>query len=115
MPKLIVAIALFGLAATAASAHADSLDRPCTDKPESAYLPFTALSAKVAEQGYEIRGGKIKKTCGKFEVIDKTGKSAKLFVDPTSGAIVAGAGGETVGKADNGATESKADDEGEDD
>ena len=110
MRKLIIAISLFGVAGTMADAHAESLGRPCTDKPESAYLSLDALKAKVAEQGYEIRSGEIKNGCAEFYVVDKAGKRAELFLDPTSGVTVSGdaAKAETVGKADKEANESEA-------
>ena len=84
--------ALVGAAGVASAAHADSLGRPCTTNPEKDYLTLDALKAKVVEQGYKIRSGEIKKACGEFYVIDKAGKKAELFVDPTSGVIVAGGG-----------------------
>jgi hypothetical protein len=89
MRKLVILASLAVLAA-AGAARADSLGRPCTTKPEKDYLTLDALKAKVTEQGYQIRSGEIKKACGEFYVIDKNGKKAELFVDPTSGAIVAG-------------------------
>ncbi len=96
MRKLVILASFAVLAAAAGSARADSLGRPCTTKPEADYLTLDALKAKVAEQGYQIRSGEIKKACGEFYVIDKNGKKAELFVDPTSGAIVAG--GDSTGK-----------------
>ena len=95
MSKLIIAISLFGLAGMAVAAHAGSLGRPCTDKPQTAYLSLDALKAKVAEQGYEIRSGEIKNACGEFYVLDKAGKRAELFLDPTSGVILSGDLGRT--------------------
>ncbi len=50
MRTAFVLAALAGLAATAGAAHADSLGRPCTDRPESEYLNLDALKAKVVEQ-----------------------------------------------------------------
>ena len=111
MRKLVIAISLFAVAGTMAAAHAESLGRPCTDKPESAYLSLDALKTKVAEQGYEIRSGEIKNACAEFYVVDKAGKRAELFLDPTSGVTVSGdaAKAETVGKADKEANESETD------
>ena len=102
MRKLFIAVTLLGLAG-AAAAHAESFGRPCTDKPETAYLSLDALKAKLVEQGYEIRSGDIKNACGEFYVLDKAGKRAELFLDPTSGAVVSGdaARSETIGKAEN--------------
>ncbi|HTR13579.1 MAG TPA: PepSY domain-containing protein [Roseiarcus sp.] len=112
-----------GLIATtvaASAAHAESLGRPCTDKPESAYLSVDALKAKLAEQGFEIRNGEIKNACAEFYVLDKGGRRAELFLDPTSGVIISGepakseAKGETVGKAEKGGeTIGKAEKEGD--
>ena len=102
MRTLFIATALLGLTA-AAPGHAEGLGRPCTDKSESAYLSLDALKGKLAEQGYEVRKGNIKNACGEFYVIDKAGKRAEVFLDPTSGAIVSG-GAET---AENEAKEPK--------
>jgi hypothetical protein len=96
MRKLIILASLATLAA-AGAARADSLGRPCTTMPEKDYLTLDALKAKLTEQGYRVRRGEIKKACGEFYVLDKNGKKAELFVDPTSGAIVAG--GDSTGNA----------------
>jgi hypothetical protein len=90
MRKTVIFASLAALVGVAGAAHADSLGRPCTTKPEKDYLTLDALKAKVVEHGYKIRSGEIKKACGEFYVIDKNGKKAELFVDPTSGAIAAG-------------------------
>ena len=92
MRNLLLVSAVLGLGAVPGAAFADSLGRPCTDKPESEYLTLEALKAKVAEQGYQIRSGEIRKACGEFYVLDKNGKKAELFVDPTTGKIVSGGG-----------------------
>jgi len=96
MRTLIFAAALPLLAAPL-SAQADSLGRPCTDSPPSAYLSIDALRAKVIDQGYEIRRGEIRDACGEFYVLDKAGQRGELFVDPTSGTIVSG--GSSTGQA----------------
>lgn len=98
MRKLVILASLAAIAGGVGIAEAGSLGRPCTDKPASAYLPLDAISAKVAEQGYQIRDAKIKKTCGEIYVIDKTGKRGELFVDPSSGVIVAGGDSSGVAK-----------------
>ena len=100
MRKLIFIAGALAIASASGAARAESLGRPCTDKPESAYLSLDALRAKVMEQDYEIRSGAIKETCGEFYVLDKAGKRAELFIDPTTGAIVAG-GGQAAGEAAN--------------
>ena len=98
MRKLLIISGALALVGGASAAQADSLGRPCTDKPEGQYLSLDALKAKVVEQGYEIRSGSIKEACGEFYVLDKAGKRAELFLDPTTGAIVAG-GGQAAGEA----------------
>ena len=87
-------------ALAASAAQADSLGRSCTDKPEGQYLSLDALKAKVVEQGYEIRSGSIKEAYGEFDVLDKAGKRAELYLDPTNGVIVAG-GAQAAGEAAN--------------
>jgi hypothetical protein len=110
MRKLFIAVSLLCLSG-AAEAHAESLGRPCTDKLESAFLSLDTLKARLVEQGYEIRSGEIKNACGEFYVLDKAGKRAELFVDPTSGAVVSGdaaAKGEAVGRAEIEKSENEA-------
>jgi hypothetical protein len=102
MRKLFITLSLVGLAG-AAAAHAENLGRPCTDKPESAYLSLDALKTKLVEQGYEIRSGEFKNACGEFHVLDKLGQQTELFLDPTSGVVVSGGPvpGQAVGKIEN--------------
>jgi hypothetical protein len=100
MRKLLIISGALALIGGASAAQADSLGRPCTDKPEGQYLSLDTLKAKVVEQGYEIRSGSIKEACGEFYVLDKAGKRAELFLDPTTGIIVAG-GGQAAGEAAN--------------
>jgi hypothetical protein len=97
MRKWLILASVAAMVGAAGMARADSLGRPCTAKPATDYLSLDALKAKVAEQGYEIRSGEIKKACGEFYVLDMAGKKAELFVDPTSGVIVSG--GDASGKA----------------
>ena len=102
MRSLFLVSAVLGFAALPGAAFAEGLGRPCTDKPKSQYLTLEALKAKVAEQGYQIRSGEIRKACGEFYVLDKNGKKAELFVDPTTGKIVSGDGKGTTGMTDGG-------------
>jgi hypothetical protein len=73
-------------------AQAESLDRPCTSAPESQWLPLEALKAKVEAQGYKVQKAKLKAACGEIYALDKNGARTELFVDPTSGQIVAAEG-----------------------
>jgi hypothetical protein len=75
--------------AAATAAQAGSLDRPCTSAPQSQWLSMQALQAKVEQLGYKVQKAKLKKACGEFYTIDSGGKKVELFLDPTSGAIVA--------------------------
>ena len=70
-------------------AEAGSLDRPCTSAPEAQWLSLDALKAKVEAQGYTVQKAKLKGACGELYARDKTGARIELFVDPTSGDIVA--------------------------
>lgn len=74
--------------ASASAAQASSLGRPCTTAPQAQWLSVQALQAKVEAQGYKVQKAKVKKACGEFYTIDKTGAAVELFVDPTSGDIV---------------------------
>lgn len=84
----IITAALVGLIA-AATAQASSLGRPCTSAPESQWLSLDALKAKAEAQGYKVQKTKLKAACGEIYAIDRNGARTELFVDPTSGDIVA--------------------------
>ncbi len=84
----IVTAALIGLGGISA-AQANSLDRPCTTAPQSSWLSLDALKAKAEAQGYKVQKAKIKAACGEIYALDATGGRVELFLDPTSGDIVA--------------------------
>jgi hypothetical protein len=88
MRKIIILAAVAASFAATGIAQASGDGRPCTDRPVSEYLSLDALKAKVAEQGYEVRRGKVEKGCAEMYVVDKAGRKAELFLDPTNGAIV---------------------------
>jgi hypothetical protein len=85
---VIAAAALVSMSAVSI-AQAGSLGRPCTTAPESQWLPLEALKAKVEAQGYKVQKAKLKAACGEIYALDKNGARTELFVDPTSGQIVA--------------------------
>ena len=85
---IIAAAALVSISAFA-TARAESLGRPCTTAPESQWLSLEALKAKVEAQGYKVQKAKLKAACGEIYALDKNGARTELFVDPTSGQIVA--------------------------
>ena len=84
----IITAALVGLGATS-TAQANSLGRPCTSAPESQWLSLEALKAKAEAQGYKVQKAKLSAACGEIYALDQNGARTELFVDPTSGDIVA--------------------------
>ena len=85
---IIAAAALVSLNALSI-AQAESLGRPCTSAPELQWLPLEALTAKVEAEGYKVQKAKVKAACGEIYALDKNGARKELFVDPTSGQIIA--------------------------
>jgi hypothetical protein len=92
MRKIVIIAAAFVSIGAFSMAQAESLDRPCTSAPESQWLPLEALKAKVEAQGYKVQKAKLKAACGEIYALDKNGARTELFVDPTSGQIVAAEG-----------------------
>jgi hypothetical protein len=88
MRKIILLTATAALLAGNTAAQADSWGKPCTAAPESQWLSVQALQAKLEGQGYKVQKGKLKKACGEFYTIDKTGAQVEVFVDPTNGNII---------------------------
>ena len=89
MPKIaIVAAALVGVLGMP-TAQAGSLGRPCTFAPQSRWLTLDALKAKAEAEGFRVQKAKLKAACGEIYVLDPSGARTELFVDPTSGEIVA--------------------------
>jgi hypothetical protein len=84
----IASIAAAALLMTATAANANSWGKPCTSAPETQWLSVQALQSKVETQGYKVQKAKLKKACGEFYTLDKTGAEVELFVDPTNGTIV---------------------------
>ena len=90
MRKIAIAAGAALVAITAGSiAQAESLGRPCTAAPETQWLPLETLKAKVEAQGYKVQKAKLKAACGEIYALDKDGARKELFVDPSSGQIVA--------------------------
>ena len=88
MRNITIATVATALLATAATAHAGSLGRPCTAAPQSQWLSIDNLRAKIEAQGYTVRKAALKKACGEFYTLDRNGQQVELFVDPTDGRIV---------------------------
>ena len=85
---IVLAAALVSVSAIS-MAQAESLGRPCTTVPESQWLPLETLKAKVEAQGYKVQKAKLKAACGEIYALDKNGARTELFVDPSSGEVVA--------------------------
>lgn len=83
-----IALATAAVVASAFSAQASSLGRPCTTAPQSQWLSVEALKAKAEAQGYKVQKAKIAKACGEIYAVDPNNARTELFVDPTSGEIV---------------------------
>ena len=83
---IAAALAAFGGVSVA---QAGSLGRPCTQAPQSQWLPLEALTAKAEAQGYKVQKAKIAKACGEIYALDRNNARTELFVDPTSGEIIA--------------------------
>ncbi|MFN3657874.1 MAG: PepSY domain-containing protein [Pseudolabrys sp.] len=88
MRKIAVLTIAAVLVGSAVAAQAGSLGRPCTNAPESQWLPMQTLQAKVEALGYKVQKAKLKKACGELYTVDKSGAQVELFVDPTNGEIV---------------------------
>ncbi|WP_262266485.1 PepSY domain-containing protein [Microvirga yunnanensis] len=84
-----IALAAAAIMAGAVTAQASSLGRPCTTAPQSQWLSVEALKAKAEAQGYKVQKAKIAKSCGEIYALDRNNARTELFVDPTSGEIVA--------------------------
>ena len=84
----IVTAALVGIGGMSA-AHASSLGRPCTSAPAAQWLSLDSLKAKIEAQGYKVQKAKLKAACGEIYALDPNGVRTELFLDPTSGDIVA--------------------------
>ena len=86
---VMLAAALAAMGGIAATAQAGSLGRPCTSAPVSEWLSLDALKARAEADGYRVQKAKIKDACGEIYALDRSGTRVELFVDPTSGRIVA--------------------------
>ena len=89
MRYTFIALAAAAVAAATLPAEASSLGRACTTAPESQWLSLDALKAKIEGQGYSVQKAKLKKGCGEIYARDPKGARTELFLDPTSGDIVA--------------------------
>jgi hypothetical protein len=88
---VLAAAAAIGIAAFANMAAADNDELKCTSKAQSAWMSQDATKDLLKQQGYqEVR--KIKVTegnCYEVYAIDAQGEKVEVYLDPTSGNLVA--------------------------
>jgi hypothetical protein len=89
MRKIAIVTAALVSAGILTTAQAGGLGRPCTSAPESTWLSLSALKAKAESLGYKVEKAKLKAACGEVYARDGNGVRTELFLDPTSGAVVA--------------------------
>ncbi|WP_262268437.1 PepSY domain-containing protein [Microvirga yunnanensis] len=89
MRTIMMTAAIIAVLSSGAVAQASSLGRPCTTAPQSQWLSVESLKAKAEAQGYKVQKAKIAKACGEIYALDRNNARTELFVDPTSGEIVA--------------------------
>lgn len=65
-----------------------SEDEGCTKAPKEQWLSVEQLKAKLGEQGYTVSKIEIEDACAEAKVRDKDGRSAELYLDPATGAVV---------------------------
>ena len=87
----LAAVAATGVAAFANMAAADNDELKCTSAAQSAWMNPDATKDLLKQQGYkEVR--KIKVTegnCYEVYAIDAQGEKVEVYLDPTSGNLVA--------------------------
>jgi hypothetical protein len=88
MRKIAIVTAALVSAGIWSTAQAGSLGRPCTSAPETTWLSLEALK-KAESLGYKVEKAKLKAACGEIYARDGNGVRTELFLDPTSGAVVA--------------------------
>ncbi|WP_046863159.1 PepSY domain-containing protein [Microvirga massiliensis] len=89
MRKIAIVTAALVSAGIWTTAQAGSLGRPCTWAPESTWLSLSDLKSKAESLGYKVEKAKLKASCGEIYAHDGNGVRTELFLDPTSGAVVA--------------------------
>jgi hypothetical protein len=65
-----------------------SEDEGCTKVPKEHWLSVEQLKAKLSEQGYTVNKIEIEDACAEAKIRDKDGKSAELYLDTDTGAVV---------------------------
>lgn len=84
--KTILAAGLVS-AAFAGPALADD-HRRCSDVPRDQWMSVEEVAAKIAAQGYTVRGVESDDGCWEVDVREKDGRHADLHVHPVTAEIV---------------------------
>ncbi len=83
MNKIVLAMSLTLLVATAAQAK-----KSCTEEPKEKWMTEEAFKAKVEADGYKIKKFKQPGTCYEIYGTDKDGKKVEVYFNPVDGSIV---------------------------
>jgi hypothetical protein len=83
----IITATILVLVAFVAAARA-SEDEGCTKAPREQWMSVEQLKSKLEEQRYTVSNVEIEDDCAEAQVRDKDGKTAELYVDPATGAVV---------------------------
>ena len=86
MLNIVIAIILVLVGFVAAARASD--DQGCTKAPREQWMSVDQLKGKLGEQGYTVKKIEIEDDCAEAKVRDKDGKTAELYVDPATGAVV---------------------------
>lgn len=77
------------LAATAALTSLGAIAAPpCTDAPQSQWMPQQALKDRLVKEGYSIDRFLVSGTCYEIYGKDKAGNRVEIYFDPTDGRVV---------------------------
>lgn len=85
---LIVPATLLLLATGSGLTFASSDDDARTSAPRDQWMTIAQITAKFADEGYDVR--QVKEEDGGYELyaIDKDGRRIEAFVDPVTGALL---------------------------
>ena len=61
---------------------------PCTEAPQSEWMPQQTLKDRLVKEGYSIDRFLVSGTCYEIYGKDKAGKRVEIYFDPTDGRIV---------------------------
>lgn len=92
MRPLVIAAA-FATALAAGSivpalAHGEHGSPDCTSEPKEKWLSESAMRAKVATLGYDVKIFKTEGSCYEIYGYTKDGKNAEIYFNPVTGAVV---------------------------